>query len=159
MLEYFEDIVFPAFKGDYIRGKRNELPRFFLENVQIKEIDDEYVMVGNYVRDDMRTVGSKTTNIVFNSPASKNGIKKVIEETGGLAEVSLLVTDAEGEKRRIKEDAFTSTTKIEYNGNISPSGDEYIASQAKKDGVISNTSPENARIYERVKGIIKRLIP
>lgn len=79
--------------------------------------------------------------------------------TGGLAEVSLLVTDAEGEKRRIKEDAFTSTTKIEYNGNISPSGDEYIASQAKKDGVISNTSPENARIYERVKGIIKRLIP
>lgn len=42
MLEYFEDIVFPAFYGDYIRGKKNGLPRYFLENVQIKEIDDEY---------------------------------------------------------------------------------------------------------------------
>lgn len=51
MLEYFEDIVFPAFNGDYIRGKRDELPRYFLEDVQIKEIDDEYVMVGNYVKE------------------------------------------------------------------------------------------------------------
>jgi len=287
MLEYFENIVFPAFTGDYIRGKRDELPRYFFENVQVKEIDDEYVMVGNYVketeykvittvqegelvnspadiptapysrfliflknhrmvlvrnetgspdirsfqktvreilsthireenrkrekenklpiaivhivdiplkdniaevlknvnkvnwfklrffplnndldplplakyvRDDMRTVGSKTTNIVFNTPASKNGITKVIEETGGLAEASLLVTDAEGEKRRITEEAFTSTTKIEYNGNISPSGDAYIASQAKKDGVISNTSPDNARIYERLKEAIRKLV-
>lgn len=287
MLEYFENIVFPAFNSDYIRGKKDELPRYFFENVQVKEIDDEYVMVGNYVketeykvittvregelvnspadvptapysrfliflknhkmvlvrnetaspdvrsfqktvreilskfireenrkrdkdnklpiaivhivdiplkdnitevlknvnkvnwfklrffplnndldstplakyvRDGMGTVGSKTTNIVFNTPASKKGITKVIEETGGLAEVSLLVTDAEGEKRRITEEAFTSTTKIEYNGNISPSGDAYIASQAKKNGVISNTSPENARIYDRMKGFIKKLI-
>lgn len=287
MLEYFESIVFPAFTGNYIRGKRDELPRYFFENVQIKEVDDEYVMVGNYVketeykvittvhagelvnspadiptapysrfmvflknhrmvlvrnetgspdirsfqktvreilsthireenrkrekenklpiaivhivdiplkdniaevlknvnkvnwfklrffslnndldplplakyvRDDMRMVGSKTTNIVFNTPASKNGITKVIEETGGLAEASLLVTDEEGEKRRITEEAFTSTTKIEYNGNISPSGDAYIASQAKKDGVISNTSPDNARIYERLKEAIRKLV-
>lgn len=287
MLEYFESIVFPAFTGNYIRGKRDELPRYFFENVQIKEIDDEYVMVGNYVketeykvittvhagelvnspadiptapysrfmiflknhrmvlvrnetgspdirsfqktvreilsthireenrkrekenklpiaivhivdiplkdniaevlknvnkvnwfklrffplnndldplplakyvRDDMRIVGSKTTNIVFNTPASKNGITKVIEETGGLAEASLLVTDEEGEKRRITEEAFTSTTKIEYNGNISPSGDAYIASQAKKDGVISNISPDNARIYERLKEAIRKLV-
>lgn len=287
MLEYFESIVFPAFTGNYIRGKRDELPRYFFENVQIKEIDDEYVMVGNYVketeykvittvhagelvnspadiptapysrfmiflknhrmvlvrnetgspdirsfqktvreilsthireenrkrekenklpiaivhivdiplkdniaevlknvnkvnwfklrffplnndldplplakyvRDDMRIVGSKTTNIVFNTPASKNGITKVIEETGGLAEASLLVTDEEGEKRRITEEAFTSTTKIEYNGNISPSGDAYIASQAKKDGVISNISPDNERIYERLKEAIRKLV-
>ena len=114
--------------------------------------------LAKYVRDDMRMVGSKTTNIVFNTPASKNGITKVIEETGGLAEASLLVTDEEGEKRRITEEAFTSTTKIEYNGNISPSGDAYIASQAKKDGVISNTSPDNARIYERLKEAIRKLV-
>ena len=101
--------------------------------------------LAKYVRDDMRTVGSKTTNIVFNSPASKNGISKVIEETGGLAEASLLVTDAEGEKRRITEEAFTSTTKIEYSGNISPSGDAYIASQAKKDGIISKAIPHRKK--------------
>lgn len=287
MLEYFESVVFPAFTGNYFRGKKDALPRYFFENVQIKEIDNEYVMVGNYVketeykvittvqagelvnspadiptapysrflvflknhrmvlvrnetgspdirsfqktvrdilsmyireenfkrvkenklpiaivhivdiplkdniaevlknvnkvnwfklrffplnndldplplaryiRDDMRMVGSKTTNIVFNTPASKNGITKIIEETGGLAEASLLVTDAEGEKRRITEAAFTSTTKIEYNGNISPSGDAYIASQARKDGVISNTSPDNARVYEKLKETFRRLI-
>lgn len=287
MLEHFEDIIFPAFTGGYIRGKADELPRFFFENVQIKEIDNEYVMVGNYVketeykvnttiqagelvnspadiptapfsrfliflrnhrmvlvrneaaspdirsfqktvreilalfirnenkardnssklpfaivhivdiplkaniaetlnnvdkvnwfnlrffplnndldpmplakyvRDDMRTVGSKTTNIKFNSPASKEGVSKVIEATGGLAEASLLVTDAQGEQRRIKKEAFTSTTKIEYNGNITPSGDEYIASQAKKDGIISTTSSENAQIYTKVKEIIKQFI-
>lgn len=27
MLEYFEDVVFPAFNCDYIRGKKGELPR------------------------------------------------------------------------------------------------------------------------------------
>lgn len=30
MLMHFEDIVFPAFTGGYIRGKENELPRYSL---------------------------------------------------------------------------------------------------------------------------------
>lgn len=287
MLEYFETIIYPAFTCGRIVGKCDTLPRYFFENVQIKEIDEEYVMVGNYVketeykvvttvhegelvstpsnvptapysrfliflrnhrmvlvrnetaspnirnfqktvremlsayirtenknrekgsklpkaivhivdiplkdnvtgvlqnvtkvnwfklrffplnndldplplaryiREDMQTLGSKTTNIVFNTPTSKNGITQIISETGGLAVPSLLVTDADGEQRRITAESFTSTTKIEYNGNISPEGDIYIASQAKKDNIITNTSPDNTSIYERMKEVIRRII-
>ena len=287
MLEHFADVIFPAFTSGYIRGKESEGPKYSFDNVQIKEIDDEYVLVGNYiksteykvvttvqegmlvsspadvptapysrfivflknhrmvlvrnetnspdirsfqktvretlnkyireanrerekdnklpiaivhivdiplkdsidevlknvnkvnwlklrffplnndldpmplaqyVRDDMKRVGCKTSNVTFNTPVSKTGIKKVIEETGGMAVASLQVTDAEGEKRRIKEGAFSSTTKIEYHGNVNSSGDAYLISQAKKDGIISTTSPENARLYERVKNVIKKLM-
>lgn len=287
MLEHFGDIIFPAFTGDYFRGKKDDVPRYSFESVQIKEIDNEYVMVGNYiketqykvvttmqegvlastpadvptapysrfivflrnhrmilvrnetgspdirsfqktvreilnqyiresnrerekenrlpvaivhivdiplkdsitevlksvnkinwfklrffplnndldplplakhVREDMQKVGSKTTNIIFNSPASKNGIADIISETGGMAVASLQVTDGDGEKRRIKEGTFSSTTKIEYEGNILPGGDVYLINQAKKDGIISNTSPENARIYERMKNFLRSLI-
>ena len=29
MLKHFSDIIFPAFSGDYIRGKRDSVPRYF----------------------------------------------------------------------------------------------------------------------------------
>lgn len=46
MLEHFSDIIFPAFSGNYIRGKRDSVPRYSFGGIQIKEIDNEYVMVG-----------------------------------------------------------------------------------------------------------------
>lgn len=48
MLKHFSDIIFPAFSGDYIRGKRDSVPRYFFAGVEIKEVDNEYVMVGNF---------------------------------------------------------------------------------------------------------------
>jgi len=231
MLKHFSDIIFPAFSGDYIRGKRDSVPRYFFAGVEIKEVDNEYVMVGNFIketqykvvttvqegvlastpadvptapysrfivflknhrmvlvrnetaspdtrsfqstvrdilnqyvrnanrerserdklpiaianivdiplkdsiadvlknvnkvswfklrffplnndldpgpltqhiREDMKKVGSKTTNIVFNSPNSKDGISKMIAESSGLAVASLQIVDNTGEKRRVK---------------------------------------------------------
>ena len=29
MLKHFSDIIFPAFSGDYIRGKRDSVPRYY----------------------------------------------------------------------------------------------------------------------------------
>ena len=82
----------------------------------------------------------------------------MIAETGGMAVASLQIVDNDGEKRRIKEGSFSSTAKIEYDGNIRPNGDEYLISQAKKDGIIANISPENARLYEQTKDYLKSLI-
>lgn len=48
--------------------------------------------------------------------------------------------------------------KIEYEGNIRPNGDEYLIIQAKKDGIISNVSPENERLYEQEKEHLKALM-
>lgn len=51
MLKHFSDIIFPAFSGDYIRGKRDSVPRYFFAGVEIKEVDNEYVMVGNFIKE------------------------------------------------------------------------------------------------------------
>ena len=111
-----------------------------------------------HIREDMKKVGSKTTNIVFNSPNSKDGISKMIAESSGLAVASLQIVDNTGEKRRVKEGSFSSTLKIEYEGTIRPNGDEYLIIQAKKDGIISNVSPENERLYEQEKEHLKALM-
>jgi len=83
-----------------------------------------------HIREDMKKVGSKTTNIVFNSPNSKDGISKMIAESSGLAVASLQIVDNTGEKRRVKEGSFSSTIKIEYEGNIRPN--ELSISSAKR---------------------------
>ena len=286
MLMHFEDIVFPAFTGGYIRGKENELPRYSFGDVTIKMIDNEHVLVGNYIKDteyrvvttvqegnlvpspaevptapysrfiiflknhrmvlvknesgspdirsfqktvrdilskythaqnrgkakeeklpfaivnivdiplkdsidevlrninkinwlklrffplnndldplpiaqamknEMAKVGSRTGNLVFNSPDSKAGVKDVLESTAGLAITTMKVTDSDGETRQIKEDAFSSSKTIPYRDNIEENGDTYIVMQAKKDGIISTVSPENATLYERAKAMLTRL--
>ena len=277
MLMHFEDIVFPAFTGGYIRGKENELPRYSFGDVTIKMIDNEHVLVGNYIKDteyrvvttvqegnlvpspaevptapysrfiiflknhrmvlvknesgspdilskythaqnrgkakeeklpfaivnivdiplkdsidevlrninkinwlklrffplnndldplpiaqamknEMAKVGSRTGNLVFNSPYSKAGVKDVLESTAGLAITTMKVTDSDGETRQIKEDAFSSSKTIPYRDNIEENGDTYIVMQAKKDGIISTVSPENATLYERAKAMLTRLM-
>ena len=287
MLMHFEDIVFPAFTGGYIRGKENELPRYSFGDVTIKMIDNEHVLVGNYIKDteyrvvttvqegnlvpspaevptapysrfiiflknhrmvlvknesgspdirsfqktvrdilskyihaqnrgkakeeklpfaivnivdiplkdsidevlrninkinwlklrffplnndldplpiaqamknEMAKVGSRTGNLVFNSPDSKAGVKDVLESTAGLAITTMKVTDSDGETRQIKEDAFSSSKTIPYRDNIEENGDTYIVMQAKKDGIISTVSPENATLYEKAKAMLTRLM-
>ena len=110
------------------------------------------------MREDMKKVGSRTGNLVFNSPGSKEVITQVIHSTGGMAVASMRVTDNEGEIRNIKEDAFSSSSKIEYEGIISPHGDPYIVLQAKKNDAVNFTSKENLSLYERVKSQIKALM-
>ena len=51
MLEHFEDIIFPAFTSDYRRGRPNECPAFYFDGIEIKEIDNDLVLVGNYIKD------------------------------------------------------------------------------------------------------------
>lgn len=51
MLEHFEDIIYPAFSSGYYRGESDKYPRFYFDDVEIKEIDGEYVLVGNYIKD------------------------------------------------------------------------------------------------------------
>lgn len=287
MLEHFEDIIFPAFTSGLVRGKDGEIPYYSFDDVKIREFDDEYVLVGNFIKSteykvittiadgvlvsspadvptapysrfiiflknhrmvlvrnetnspdirsfqktvreiltkyirevnrkcpkesklpiaivhivdiplkdsieqvlkdvnkvnwlklrffplnndldpiplaqamkkDMQKVGSRTGNLIFNSPGSKQGIRDVLEATGGMAVATLQVTDSDGEKRRIKEGAFSSTTKVEYNGNLSASGDAYLIVQAKKDHTVTVTSPENLSIYNRMINTIIKLM-
>lgn len=51
MLLHFEDIIYPAFLSKFKRGKPDERPIFYFDGVDIKKINDEYVLVGNYIKD------------------------------------------------------------------------------------------------------------
>lgn len=114
--------------------------------------------IAQAMKNEMAKVGSRTGNLVFNSPDSKAGVKDALESTAGLAITTMKVTDSDGETRRIKEDAFSSSKTIPYRDNIEENGDTYIVMQAKKDGIISTVSPENATLYERAKAMLTRLM-
>lgn len=51
MLSYFEEIIWPAFHMDYIRGKKDEYPKYYFSDVMIKCIDDDICIVGNYIKE------------------------------------------------------------------------------------------------------------
>lgn len=114
--------------------------------------------IAQAMKNEMAKVGSRTGNLVFNSPDSKAGVKDVLESTAGLAITTMKVTDSDGETRQIKEDAFSSSKTIPYRDNIEENGDTYIVMQAKKDGIISTVSPENATLYEKAKAMLTRLM-
>lgn len=61
MLEFFEDIIFPAFTGAYIRGKEENVTKYSFDGVAIKQIDGEYVMTGNFVKDTEYNVDHNVT--------------------------------------------------------------------------------------------------
>ncbi len=50
MLQHFFDVVYPAFTSDLIRGNVKALPYFRLDGVEIKELANEYVLVGNCIK-------------------------------------------------------------------------------------------------------------
>jgi hypothetical protein len=57
MLSHFKDIIYPAFIGDYKRGKDSEFPQFLFSDVKVIEYKDgELALVGNYVKETQYTV-------------------------------------------------------------------------------------------------------
>ena len=80
----------------------------------------------------------------------------MINATGGMAEPSMQVEDKDDGKRRIKQNHFSSSVKVEYHGNLSANGDPYLATQAKKYGLINQVSEDNRQLYENRKEEIKR---
>ena len=287
MLSHFEDIIYPAFISGYKRGKPNERPHFYMADVKIKVIEDNFALVGNYIKDtqydvyttiqdgelvstpssvptapysrfiiflknhrmilvrnesqspdirsfqatvrdmvnnyirntnrrikdkkdklpnalinivdiplpkdiegllkdvkkinwlkmrffplnndidpipvaqnidmEMKRIGSKRAHVQFTSPESKEEVKGLIDRSAGLAVSTLEVTDENGNKTRIKEEQFTSLSRIPFGRDIKPEDDAYIVSQAKRDNVISVVSEDNRNLYEKFKDVIARL--
>ena len=287
MLEHFEDIIFPAFCSGYKRGKEDERPLFYFDGVDIKNIDNEYVLVGNYIKDteydvhttvqdgklvstpaqvptapysrfviflknhrmvlvrnesqspdirsfqatvrkmlsnyirqtnrtikekgqklpnalvnivdiplqkdieevlkdvskinwlkfrffplnndinpipiaedidkEMKKIGSKHAHVQFISPDSKPEVKALIRQSAGIAAMTLEVSDANGNRTKIKEDQFTSNKRIAFVRDILPEDDLYIVEQAKKDTVITLVSDANHVLYEKFKVVVEKL--
>lgn len=62
MLTHFIDIIYPAFQAGYKRGKEDERPNFYFTGVNLTEINDEIVLVGNYIKDDRISVYTTVQN-------------------------------------------------------------------------------------------------
>ena len=63
MLMHFEKIIYPAFKSGIKRGKEEEYPIFSISDAELKKCkNDEYVLVGNYIKDTEYQVRTKMEN-------------------------------------------------------------------------------------------------
>ena len=106
----------------------------------------------------MKSVKSKRAQVNFKSPDSKEGVGSLINQSAGLAATYLEVLNENGNITRIREDQFTSTTKVSFGRDIESEDDGYFIEKAKQESVISITSSENSRLYERFKDRIRRLL-
>ncbi|GHV34206.1 hypothetical protein FACS18949_09830 [Clostridia bacterium] len=111
------------------------------------------------IRELANSVGSKTSHAVLNSPKSKPGVQKVLEETAlsGTAETTLEGLDSSGHKRKIKSNSFTASTKIGMGRDIEASDDEYLLDAALNNESMRNISAENQRNYNEALENIFRL--
>lgn len=142
--------------------------RFILKNVKkIKSLQLRFFPLNNdisplplfeNVKNNMKLVDSKRAQVKFNSPGSKEGVENVISRSAGLAATALEVVNENGNIARIREDQFSSTTKVPYGGNIKSEDDDYLIAIAKKEAAISVTSAENAKLYQRFLNGIRNLL-
>lgn len=51
MLDHFFDFIFPAFQSTCVRRVKSTHTEYFFNDICIKEFEDEYVLVGNVVKD------------------------------------------------------------------------------------------------------------
>ena len=117
--------------------------------------------LANHINNEMKKIKSNTAGVSFNSPESKQGVQKFIEDTTGtgLAATTMRVMDKNGEERTIKEESFSSNLKIPFARNLAARDDETLISTAKKESVIRLVSKENLALYTQlIKGIIGKLI-
>ena len=62
MLEYFIDVIFPAMTSGYKRSDRDGKTYYFFNEVKIIEIDNEYYLVGNFIKSTTYEVNTVVRN-------------------------------------------------------------------------------------------------
>lgn len=62
MLNHFIDTIYPAFRAGFKRGDEGKKPNFYFTNVKLTKIDNDIVLVGNYIKDDEISVYTTVHN-------------------------------------------------------------------------------------------------
>lgn len=62
MLRYFKEIIFPTFKQDYSLKTSGNNAAYMFNDVQIKNINDEYCVVGNFIKSTVYEVNTQYEN-------------------------------------------------------------------------------------------------
>lgn len=69
-------------------------------------------------------LGCKTSNLVFNSPKSKDELTEMIINGAPITRVTVKGKDSQGNPHTVKENNFSSNRKVTIIGDISPESDE-----------------------------------
>lgn len=142
------DIPLPSAKIENELAKFEKISNLTLKLFPLNNDFDTSNMI-KAVRGTMNLVGSKSSNIIINSPSISEGIKDVFENSNGIAKVFAKGKDKSGKKIKLSTDAFSSNSEFVYNGNVSEKNDDFIIRYAYNTAtdIMNNTSASNLELY------------
>ncbi len=112
--------------------------------------DIEPLSVLDSVETTTKDMGSKTSNLTFNTPKNKGKVKKMFKEIKGYSTNIIEYVDINGGKGTLKPDKMKSNEKINLSTDLDDESDEMIISTAKNNASINVNSEQNKNIYEKV---------
>ena len=115
--------------------------------------DMDYSEAFGILTTDMREeVGCKTGEIVFRSPKSISGIKKILEKAAGTIKPIIKGVTKEASKITLKDDQLSENYQVEINddGDINKEGRQLVGKISEIDSM-NYTNAQHTAIYERNK--------
>lgn len=153
------NVVAIPFKGAILeelkRVKKinNVTLRFYPLNGDI--MDNETV---EHLTETLKSLGSKTGSISFNTPTQKDNVAKVVEDTKGLMKPTIKVEYENGTKGTLKDGSFTEVMNIQveetetFGKNI-----DTITGKVINKEEFNEVSEENRSIYNRFYGKLEEV--
>lgn len=118
--------------------------------------DIDYTDVFGVLTTDMRSeVGCKNGEIVFKSPKSITGIKKILEKAAGTIDPILKVVTKGKSKATLKDYELSEKYEIDFSDDTSFDAEsEVLVDKISTISTLNYTNDEHEAIYERNKGKI-----
>lgn len=120
--------------------------------------DDDPSGLFENLRKEAESLGSKTGNVTFNSPRSKEEVIKVLDATNGLADPNLRIRDENKNERNISKKDFKTQERIPLAKDLSEENDTYIIENGLKNPKMGILSEANKKLYLRKISILSSLI-
>lgn len=120
--------------------------------------DIDYTEAFGILTTDMRKdVGCKNGEIVFKSPKSIEGIKKLLEKAAGTINPILQVVTQEGSKAKLKDYELSEKYELDFEENVDfETESEQLVDKMSSIATLTFTNSEHDKIYKRNE---KKIIP
>ncbi|KGR88414.1 hypothetical protein [Lysinibacillus odysseyi] len=128
-----------------VKKINNVTLRFYPLNGDI--MDNETV---DHLTETLKSLGSKTGSVSFNTPTDKDNVAKVIEDTKGLMKPTIKVEYSNGTTGTLKDGSFTEVMKIQVDETESFGKNiDTITGKVINNPEFNEVSQENRSIYNR----------
>lgn len=120
--------------------------------------DDDPSGLYENLRKELENLESRTGRVTFNSPQSKEGVIKVLDQTNGLADPNLKIRDENKNERKISKKDFKIQERIPLAKDLSEENDTYIIQNGLKNPKMGILSAANKTLYLEKIPMLNRLI-